>query len=286
MRRLNLTLLALLSVAGCSQVLGLGDYEIVEGPNANGGSSSGTAGRPSAGEPSEPSEPEGGRGGEAASGGAPGREVIECDSPDCCSTKGGTAVGVELLSDGGFELGPAVDELSPWFEESTEDLAIVSLSGDPALQFLAKSGDYYAYLSGVPGERSSIYSEDLQVPEDAGWLTLTGYRLFQIDVQDDLNDDFSLIAFYDPDQEDALELPFWWGKPTEQADGWGDTNGTWKKFQSSWDAAPHRGGVRYIGLRGESDTHPEPTEEAETAELDSSSFLYDDISLKAFTCVK
>src|SRR5690349_507178 len=112
MRRLNLTLLALLSVAGCSQVLGLGDYEIVEGPTASGGSSSGSAGRPSGG---EPSEPEGGQGGEVNGGGAPGREIIECDSPDCCSTKGGTAVGVELLSDGGFELGPAVDELSPWF---------------------------------------------------------------------------------------------------------------------------------------------------------------------------
>jgi hypothetical protein len=165
-------------------------------------------------------------------------------------------------------------------------LAVASLSGDPELAFLAKSGDYYAYLSGVQNETSTIYSENLQIPESAGWLTLSGWRLFQIDIQDETNEDFSLIALYGPDDENALELPFWWGKPTEQADGWGATNGTWKKFQASWDAEPHRGSVRYLGLRGESDDYPPYPEEAEEEGLYSSSFLFDDISLKAFTCVK
>lgn len=307
MRKLNLTLVSLLTVAGCSQVLGLGDYDIDPALDGKGGSSIGAGGdgqgeaggdsrptggappAPVGGEPNLPIAGQAGQGGEpqgqAGEGGAPPREVIPCDSADCCADKGGTPLGVELLSDGGFELGPVSGGESPWLEESTLGYDVVVPSADPVLAFLSKAGDYYAYLSGVQGERSTIYSENVTIPADAGWLTLTGYRLFQIDVQDEVNEDFCLIAFYEPEVENPLEIPFWWGKPSENADGWGDTP-TWKKFEASWDAAPHQSLERYIGLRGESDAYPVQPEPSDPEETYASSFLFDQVSLQAFTCVK
>lgn len=312
MRKLNLAFLSLLTAAGCSQVLGLGDYDIDPAlDDGKGGSSLGAGGSdgqggdstPSSGAPPSPAggEPGGPAGGQPAGGqpgqggepqgqggegGAPPLEVIPCDSLNCCTTKGGTPLGVELLSDGSFELGPASEGSSPWFEESTNDFDVVT--NDPDFGFDPKSGSYYAYLSGLQGERSSIYSEDIAIPANAGWLTLSGYRLFQVDAQDDVNEDFCLIAFYDvdPEVDDPVELPFWWGNPDEYPDGWGDTP-IWKKFEASWDATPHQGTERYLGLRGESDLYPtEPTEPVDPAPTVASSFLFDDVSLKAFTCVK
>lgn len=285
--------------AGCSQVLGLGDYETVDQSGAVGGEGGElTAGGGEAGEAgSGGASPVGGSGesggsgtigGEGGAGGEGGGEpvtVIPCDSLDCCKKEGGTAVGTELLSDGGFEQGLIDDGNSPWTEESTLEFSVISITDDPEVGFSSKSGDYYAYLSGVQTERSSIYSEDLQIPNDAGWLTLSGYRLFQIDVQDDTNKDFCLIALYDPMKDDPQELPFWWGAPKEHPDGWGDTP-VWKKFEASFDAAPHQGATRYLGLRGESDTYPERPAEPDPEVTYSSSFLFDDVSLKAFKCVK
>ncbi|RYZ05998.1 MAG: hypothetical protein EOO73_17785 [Myxococcales bacterium] len=309
MRKLNLAFVSLITIAGCSQVLGLGDYDIDPALDGKGGSSIGAGGTqgdagadstPSSGAPQvpaggEPNLPVGGQGGQggqggestgqAGMGGAPPLEVVPCDSIDCCKDKGGTPVGVELLTDGSFELGPASEGLSPWFEESTNALDVVT--NDPDLGFEPKSGSYYSYLSGLQGERSSIYSEDVVVPEDAGWITLSGYRLFQVDVQDEVNEDFALIAFYDPEEKDPVELPFWWGNPVEHPDGWGDTP-IWKKFEATWDAAPHQGMKRYLGLRGESDSYPlEPAEIPEEDDTTyASSYLFDDVSLKIFTCVK
>lgn len=299
-------LFSFLAIAGCSQVLGLGDYEIdpsqdgTRGPNLGDGGTQGEAGSdsmPSAGNDSTPAGGESGQGGEppgehpaeggqGGQGGA-GQVVIPCDSVQCCTSKGGKAIGVELLHDGGFELGPVSEGLSPWTNESTNDFDVVT--NNPDYGFDPKSGSYYAYLSGLQGERSTIYSEDVTIPEDAGWLTISGYRLFQIDAQDNVNHDFCLIGFYDPDATDPLELPFWWGPPADHADGWGDTP-LWKKFEASWDAAPHQGLKRYLGLRGESDAYPakpaEPPEPPAEAPTVASSFLFDDVSLKAFTCVE
>lgn len=321
-------LFSLVAIAGCSQVLGLGDYSIdpnqdgIGGPNIGDGGTQGEAGgdsMPSAGKEStpaggEPNLPEGGQpgqggeppvghqGGQGNQGGEDGQGgqgqagqgggelvVIPCDSVQCCTDKGGKALGVELLQDGGFELGLVSEGASPWSNVSTNDFDVIT--NNPDYGFKPKSGSYYAYLSGLQGERSSIYSEDLTIPDDAGWITVSGYRLFQIDAQDNVNDDFCLIAFYDADPEatDPLELPFWWGRTTEHTDGWGDTP-IWKKFEASWDATPHRGLKRYLGLRGESDTYPakptEPPKPPEEAPTVASSFLFDDVSLKAFKCVE
>ncbi len=312
MRKLNLTFVSLLTIAGCSQVLGIGDYDIDPsldgkgGSTAGGGGSDGEGGEPStnpggnagqAGEASPVGGQPGGEGGQAGQGGEPVTQggqggaapddIIPCDSVQCCTSKGGTPVGVELLGDGSFELGPASEGSSPWFEDSTNGFDVVT--NDPDYGFEAKTGSYYAYLSGLQGERSTIYSEDVTIPKNAGWLTVSGYRLFQIDAQDDVNEDFCLIAFYAPSLEDPVELPFWWGKPMEYPDGWGDTP-IWKKFEASWDATDHQGLVRYIGIRGESDAYPakpaEPPVPPAEAPTVASSFLFDDVSLKAFTCVK
>ena len=113
-------------------------------------------------------------------------------------------------------------------------------------------------------------------------MTLSGYRLFQIDKQDEVNEDFALIAFYDPEETDPVELPFFWGRPSEYADGWGSTNGVWRRFEVTWDAEPHQDTTRYVGFRGESDSYPEKA----VGVTSSSSFLFDSLSLKVFRCMK
>jgi hypothetical protein len=138
-------------------------------------------------------------------------------------------------------------------------------------------------LTGIAGERTTLYSEDLEIPADAGWLVVSGYRWFQIDVQDDVNADFGLVAFYSYTNENPEELPFYWSKPSNSSDGWGDTP-SWTRFSYSWDAAPHQGLVRYLGLRGESDLYPEDPDPTDDEPGDASSYLFDDVSLKAFRC--
>jgi hypothetical protein len=303
MRKLYVSALYICSLAGCSQLLGVGDYEIdpaLDGtggsrvepvggeagaPIGQAGSSGGSGGSSGSGGSGGSLGGEGGAppipvGGEAGQGGAP-PTLIPCDSEECCRDAGGNAVGVELLSDGGFELG-ASD--GPWTEESTLGYEAIS-EYDPDIGFRPHAGDYFVYLSGLAGERTSIYSEDVQIPADAGWLVVSGFRKFQIDVQDETNADFALVAFYDPTDAEgtALEIPFFWSNPAEYADGWGATNSAWKSFEASWSAEPHAGGKRYLGLRGESDEHPMvPPEDTETST--ASSYLFDDVSLKVFRC--
>lgn len=312
----NLTVSALLALGGCSQIIGLSDYEVDSASPGNGGgeagegadggaqSSGGTSPRAGtssveAGSPSmvqggesaggqggtAGNQPIGGQGGQAEAGetGAGGEPAIEvpCNSPTCCTQMGGVARGVELLDDGGFEAGPVNEGNAFWTEESTNDLEIITET-DPTgtgLGFKSHSGMYYAYLSGLADEESSIYSLDFVVPANAGWMTVSGYRLFQIDTQDATNDDFALIALYDPAATAPEELPFWWGAPPAHPDGWADSP-TWKKFELSWDAVPHRGKTRYLGLRGSSDGY------STDPDLDSSSYLFDDVSLKAYRCFK
>lgn len=307
---------ALALFAGCSQVLGLGDYEIdpkLDAKTTGGGeggagdgtagsqSASGKSGNPttggtksdagapnpgSAGEPSLPgsagaggAEPNPG-GGDAGSGPDPGSTLVPCDSVDCCASEGGHPVGVELLKDGGFELGTPSDN-SPWVEDFTKDGDAYSdeaITNDLTLGFSPKSGSYYVYLSGIPGEQASVYSEDLKIPADAGWLTVSGYRYFQIDKQDATNTDFAGIGFYDPEDDQNYYVPFYWTGTSD--DGWGATNAMWKSFSASWDAAPHAGKTRYLGLRGSSDHYPD------SGNTKSSSYLFDQVSLKVFRCYK
>ena len=297
-------------IGGCTQILGISDYEVdpkLDGSGTSvggeGGSpDTGTAGtKPSAGTkndggspnggqaPSDGGAPEPGVGGSSimgdagAGGAAPLGTLVTCDSADCCAQLGGTAVGVEMLKDGGFELGTVEADGNPyWTQLSTNNYEVIT--NDPDFGFDPHAGDYYAYLSGLQGERSTLYTEALTIPNDAGWLVVSGYRLFQIDVQDAVNADFCGIGFYAIPPNDALEIPFYWSDPGSSTDGWGDT-ATWKRFEASWDAAPHLGQKRKLGLVAESDTYPD---EATAAPEDttSSSYLFDDVSLKVYRCYK
>lgn len=298
----------LLLAGGCSQILGLGDYEIEPGldgasgegtqPDGRGGNDGEGGGQPShagtsavGGTESEGGERtvegggpgNGGRGGEgggaepvgaAGQAGSPA-EIVPCDSEDCCQQEGGTPVGVELLEDGSFEL--AAD--TPWTEVSTNSVAIITNNLD--FGFEPRTGDYFAYLGGLEDEVSTLYSENFVVPDDAGWFVLSGYRLFQIDTQDDVNLDFSGIGLYGPAAADLnlVELPFFWGRPTDSSIGWGESP-TWKRFEASWDAAPHVGERRHLGIRGRADAYSMDTERQ------ASAYLYDDVSLELFRCYR
>ena len=314
---LNLTLGALLALGGCGQIIGLGDYDIDPklgaagtattdggddstgnggkantGGKANGGTNNtpggdgpikgGDTNLPQGGDTNLPQAGAAPVGGDTGAAGGPGTELIPCTTAACCTQMGGKAVGVEILVDGGFEGGPVDEGNTAWTEESTNDLEIITptdLDGT-GLGFKAHAGEYYAYLSGLAGETSTVYSPDFTVPNDAGWMTLSGYRLFQVDTQDGINEDFCGIALYDPTETDPAELPFFWGDPaTGHTDGWADSPG-WKRFEKSWDATPHQGGTRYVGFRGSSDEY------STDVDLDSSSYLMDDVSLKIYRCYK
>jgi hypothetical protein len=309
--KLKLTLLAALTLASCSQVLGIDDYDIDDkldrgvGGNGNqagqgnaGGSDGGSdnqAGAPDnqAGAPSTGGQPSGGSGNTGGSavggtdpggaggdgGGPPLGQLIPCDSLDCCDAADGVVVGTELLGDGGFEL--AAEDASLWLQESIE--GVEAITDDLELGWKPRSGDVYTYLSGIPGERTSVYSEDLVIPDDAGWLTVSGYRRFQIDEMDETNEDFALVAFFSYENDSAEETPFWWGNPSTYPDDWGNTL-NWVKFERSWDAAPYQGLTTYLGLRGESDLYPADPDPEDDVPGDASSYLFDDVSLEVFRC--
>ena len=293
-------------IGGCSQILGISDYEVdptLGGDTSNAGGEGGSgspandAGANAAGSPSHAGTSHGGQPAEGGAGAEPSvagspptgdagagplGDLVDCDSADCCAEKGGRPVGVEMLKDGGFELGSVADGNPYWTQLSTNDDEIIT--SDPSYKFIPHGGDYYAYLSGIPGERSTLYTETVTVPSDAGWLVVSGYRLFQIDLPDSTNADFCGIGFYEVPPKDALEIPFYWSGPADSTDGWGDT-ANWKRFERSWDATPHRGLKRRLGFVGESDKYPDAADVAE-GDPTSSSYLFDDVSLKAFRCYK
>jgi hypothetical protein len=308
---LKVVLTTLILGSGCSQLLGLGDYEIDRGlghkgsggdDNPGQGGDPGQGGSDRGGAKSQSGdagmgarEPEGGSapmagastdagaGGVGAQGGVGGEAqggsgsvVIPCDSPECCEDAGGTAVSEEALSDGGFEEGPIVTGgTSPWtYSTTSSNLQLIQEAGNG---WMPRAGTYFAYLSGIALEKSYVYSEDFTVPDDAGWFELSGYRRFQIDTQDDVNDDYSFVAFVGYGATEDNIFLFDWGNPMISPDEWGATAG-WVRFSTSWAATSYQGEERYITLAGVSDEYS--LDETLTA----SSYLYDDISVKIFRC--
>ncbi|HYJ08191.1 MAG TPA: hypothetical protein VEX18_04265 [Polyangiaceae bacterium] len=306
---LRVLLATLILGSGCSQILGLGDYEIdgdLDHKGSGGDENPGQGGAPGQGgndsrggksqsgdagmgarEPEGGSAPmpmagastggvgaQGGVGGEAQGGS--GSVVIPCDSPECCEDEGGTAVSEEALSDGGFEEGPIVQGgSSPWtYSTNSANLQLIQEAGNG---WLPRAGTYFAYLSGIASEESYVYSEDFTVPEDAGWFELSGYRRFQIDTQDEVNDDYSFVAFVGYGASEDNIFLFDWGNPMTSPDDWGATAG-WSRFATSWAATPYRGEDRYITLAGVSDDYTLDDT------LTASSYLYDDVSVKIFRC--
>jgi hypothetical protein len=309
MRKLNrnLTLATLLTLGGCAQIIGISDYDIdpklgtagsamTDGGETSAGGKSDTGGKSSSPGGDGPSNggdttlpqgggqtlpqggeaPLGGGGADTGTGGAPPLgEVVPCDSAECCTQLGGTAVGVELLKDGGFELGTP-DDGSPWKEVSTTTSNEVIIN-DLSFGFAPKAGDWFVYLSGIAGENSVIYQLPV-IPKDAGWLVVSGWRLFQIDTQDDVNMDFAGVGLYEYPSGNALDIPFYWSLAPAK-DGWGDTP-TWKRFEASLDALPTQGKKIEIDFRGSSDDY------STDVDLSSSSYLFDELSLKSFRCFK
>lgn len=296
--KLKLTLLSALVLGGCSQILGISDYDIDPklgnvggddggggedggGTTSAGGSKSGDGGggnvvAGSGGDDGNAGSMSGGAGGEGA---APALgPLIPCSSEDCCDDADGISLGLELLSDPGFELGP-VGAGSPWTQES--DKGVKAITDNLKLGWEPKSGDFYVYLAGIPGERTSLYSEDFEVPSDAGWFVVSGYRWFQIDAEDTTNTDFALVGFFSYESETAEELPFQW--ESGSADGYGDSP-TWVRFETSFDATPYQGMTTYIGLRGESDMYPADPNPDDEELGPASSYLFDDVSFQAFAC--
>ena len=297
---LKLSLLGALTLASCAQIVGISDYDIDTRLDGKSGSTSTDGGMPGVG---GAAGPEGGAtdsagaagasdtGGTAGTGGSAmggvgaeagvggeatePRELIPCDSSDCCEAELGTAIGEELLQDGGFELGPVINGDSPWTQESTGE--IEAITEDLELGWKPKAGTFYSYLSGISGERTTLYSENLRVADDAGWFVLVGHRNFQVDATDDVNEDFAGVGFYSVPDGELVELPFYWSRPADSEDGWGETTG-WARFTSEWPATPHLGLRRRLGLRAESDAYP--------TEDDASSYLFDEVSLRVFRCYK
>jgi hypothetical protein len=282
------------AAAACSQITGLSDYEIDSSlgdagdpSRAGAGSILGGAGAILGGAGGETVEPPNGGvpggAGEPATGGTdaggqggsgPNLITIPCDSEDCCADEGGEPLGVELLKDGGFEAGPVDDGNMNWKESSTVGVPLIS---DGFGELSPRNGVYLAWLGGLLNELSDLQSHNIVVPDDAGWMVLTGYRLFQIDDFTQQNQDFCGIGLYDPQESDPIELPFFWDRTDPN---FGSTDSAWERFEAAWDAAPHAGETRYLLLRGSVDGLS--TDDV----IVSSNYVFDQLSLKAFRCVK
>ncbi len=327
-RNLQLALMTLLTAAGCGQIIGLSDYDIDpkldsagkagsttqsqggEGgaPDRGGSSNGGKAGsmpQPQGGEGGAPivnpgnagNAGQAGQPGEGGGGGAtPGPKVIPCDSVSCCTTKGGRAVGEELLVTtvssacdpqneycdpyyGGFEFGTAAEGNSPWSESSAQMFPLIT---DGELEgSTPHKGTYLAFLGGVHEESSLLVSQPIEVPGDAGWFVLSGYRLFEADRADPTvadNRDTASLSLWD--DSDPLEVPFYWDytDPGIASD--------WTKFEATFDAAPHQGQTRYLYALGETDdwSDADGTGGAAADYPGGSNYMLDDVSLKVFRC--
>jgi hypothetical protein len=301
--RLNASVLALLAVGGCSQIIGLSDYEIDrklggaggdavggdgsggskagskseggDGPIDRGGEGPGDGGKgpidvggdgpiDRGGETSQGGEPPVPQGG-AGEGGAPST-VIDCESAECCEEEGGTVVGVELIKNGDFESGRGA-----WTQYYTNNEDFLVLSNDDHID--AYSGAWYAWLGGVESDTAELLSPVFTVPAGTGWFDLTAQRYFAFDSLE-MTGDYAFIAIYEPGSTTAEEIFAAWDNFEFDTDGWVDV--------SVPDVpASHLVGVEFqlsvIGVTD--DMADEPTEQA------ASNFHFDDLSLKAYSCV-
>jgi len=275
------------------------------GKGGSGGNSGNTGG--------STSQPRGGEGGtvpmmvagqagqgEAGTGGVPDKPPIPCDSVACCTKAGGVAAAEELLvttpptgcnpmrdycepAYGGFEYGTADDGNSPWTEDSSQGFPLVTDGTDE--ESSPHKGTYLAFLGGVHEETSLLVSLPFKVPDDAGWLVLSGFRFFEIDRADpSVPDNQDRMSFSLWDETDLLELPVFWDNTNP-----GDVS-DWTKFEVSFSAKDHQGQVRYLYALGETDDWSDRdagSGGAGGAPPDfpaSSNYMIDDLSLKVYRC--
>lgn len=280
----NLSFLAVVALGGCSQIIGLSDYDVAGGPGANAGQSSTDGGEPngSAGERSgggtrnQAGEPgndagTGAVGGTmpvagASSGGEGGAPIVRppaCTTSLCCKNMGGVAVPTELLPDGDFENNPA-----SW---GTDPKNIFTEANATTID--AHSGTGFAWLGGEEDKIFVLLSPEFTAPEDTGWLVVSGYYWLKFD-SSDATGDSAFIEMYDSagDFSSPEESLFSWTTSAE------DTSG-WKAFTKEFPVKGYTSGTYDIAVTGITDQlADDPQVQA------ASNFFFDDISLKAYRC--
>ncbi len=296
-RHLNLSLGALLLVAGCSQLIGLSDYEIDppldgaagdaqagEGGADGGGSPSGGApghagesGQSQGGDPvtsgGDPNLPQGGQppgqGGDTGASGAGGAPSprLDCDSIECCEDVGGRVIETELLVGGDFET-----NRTRWdgYYVVNDDLEVFSKATNDSIP--AHSGVWYAWLGGVSSDTAVLDSPAFVIPPGTQWVGFTGQRFFAFD-SPTLTGDFTLIGLYEPGAADATELFDLW-------DNFAFDTDDWEPMSYPDIPAAHLVGNTYvITAFGVTDDQFDNGDEQE-----ASNFFYDDFSFKAYRC--
>jgi hypothetical protein len=308
--QMNFRVLGLLALGGCSQIIGLSDYKIDDeldgaggetlGGDGSGGSQAGSKNQGGegptdrggegptdrggqgpihhggqgaidhGGAPSEGGEPAVGQAGQDGAAGAPST-TIDCDSAECCADEGGRAVGVELVKNGNFEGGRGA-----WTQYYVNNEDFLVLSDDSHID--AYSGTWYAWLGGVEDDIAELSSPEFTIPSGTGWLDLSGQRFLAFDTLEGTGD-YAFVAIYEPGATNAEEIFASW-------DNYEYDDVDWTEFAVTDVPASHLVGNAYqLSVIGVTDLvfdgDPEDPE-AQTA----SNFHFDDLSLKAYSCVR
>lgn len=285
---LKLSLAAALVLGGCSQLLGLGDYDIDSSldPAGNAGEGGGGADVGGAGGDGDGGGGDGGRvgeGGGAGEGGTPGGEagagagggggggpvLIDCDSTDCCQKAGGTVGSLELLPNGDFEANRAA-----WGMSSENGYPIFTKESADTIN--ANSGSWFAWIGGSENDVGVLGSPTFRLPDATGWLKLQGYRLFAFDSLA-LTGDFAQVSLWDVDAEDfALVFLEWDNSEYDSFD--------WELFEAEVPAAPFLNRDYQLSVAGVTDDQYDADPSDPEGQF-ASNFFFDDLSLKAQLCV-
>lgn len=291
-------LATVLIAGGCSQILGISDYEIVDDPNGEGGdtgqggdsagsgkggkSTAGDAGAAQAGEgPGPGGSDQGGMPGQAGSGttvggaggeggnDAPPEVVIPCDSVECCETAGGVVSSHELLDNLGFE-----NEDEKWWGEESE-LGYDLIVEEDADSINAHGGAWYAWLGGDAEEIAVMLTPELDVPPQTGWVTVSGWRRFAFDTML-LDTDWSSVSVY---KENDYSAPY---KDLFLWDNFLDETSGWEFFTATEPGADYLVPSVQLSLIAVTDE----AVNADDPEFYASNFYYDDLSFLAEYCVE
>lgn len=292
-------LLATLLVAGgCSQILGISDYQIVDDPTGEGGDTgqggdgavSGKGGKAGAagdaGAPSQAGDGPGpgpggsdqggmpGQGGSGTVGGAGGeggeppiiRTLIPCDSVECCTDAGGVVDELQLLQNVDFEAG------QEWWDEYSDLTYDLIVSEDDTDTVNAHAGKWFVWMGGAEDEGAVLSSPTLEIPADTGWVTLSGWRYLVFDSAT-ATTDFAVVQLWDENDFDTpYENIYLWDSAVY------DTN-SWTKFEVSGAGELYAGLPLQLWISGFTDaTADDPVGQA------ASNFFFDDISFVAARC--
>ncbi|HKY39890.1 MAG TPA: hypothetical protein VJN18_28335 [Polyangiaceae bacterium] len=306
-QKAKLGMLLLIAVGGCSQIIGLSDYEVDpalgdagQGGQAQGegGDASGSSGKAGGGDAGVGNV---GQGGESVQGGMPavggtsaggeggspevpvvggtsaGGEggspevpvvVIPCDSVDCCTTAGGIVDERQLLENVDFEAGR-----SWWGESSSGSFAII-VNETQAGTINAHLGAWFVWLGGATNEVGVILSPTLDIPADTGWVTLSGYRYLRFDSTTSFTDYAQIRLF----EEGMYDVPY---EDIYIWDNFAFNTNSWTPFEVSGSGEFYASLPLQLAITGVTDaTSDDPTVQ------EASNFFFDDISFTSSRCVE